>query len=89
MKPTARWCAALATVALAGVATPRARASEPDPLPPGIHLGRGGRYTQDICDHTLPAYCLSRRLLPADFDPGTFVPSANLGRGSGVRPASA
>jgi len=74
MKPTARWCAALVTVALAAALEPRADAAEPDPLPPGIHLGRAGRYTQDVCDHTLPAYCLSRRLLPVDFDPGTFVP---------------
>jgi hypothetical protein len=69
MSRSTRWWPALAALSLAGPFESPARASEPDPLPPGIHLGSSGRYTQDICDHSLPSYCLSRRLLPANFDP--------------------
>jgi hypothetical protein len=75
MNPSARWCVAVAAVTLAGAAEPQARASEPALLPPGIHLGSGGRYMQDVCDHSLPSYCLSHRLLPVDFDPAAIVPA--------------
>jgi hypothetical protein len=74
MKCVARWCAPLAVAGLATVYGAPARASEPGPLPAGIHLAPNGRYYQDVCDHTLPSYCLSRRLLPVDFDPQDVPP---------------
>jgi hypothetical protein len=74
MKHSARWCAALAIAALGTGYEGRARASDPAPLPAGIHLAPNGRYYQDVCDHSLPSYCLSRRLLPVDFDPQVARP---------------
>jgi MYXO-CTERM domain-containing protein len=74
MKCFQGWLATLAVASIVGVATldTPALASDPPPsedLPPGIHLGSSGRYTQDVCDRSLPSYCLSRRLLPEGFDP--------------------
>ena len=71
-----RWAAlALAPAAISGVRG--ADADEPPtvanvlPSPPrGVHLGHDGRYRQDLCDHSLPFFCLSERLLPEDWLPG-------------------
>ena len=56
-------------VAAAGATFDVPALASPPVLPPGIHLGSSGRYTQDVCDRTLPWYCLSRRLLPEGFEP--------------------
>lgn len=71
MKCIQAWLATLAVAGAGATFEASARASDPGPqaLPPGIHLGTSGRYTQDVCDHSLPSYCLSRRLLPEGFDP--------------------
>ncbi len=46
-------------------------------LPQGIHLGVDGRYFEDVCDHSKPFFCLTERVLPADFDPSTYVRGAH------------
>src|SRR5580700_5690561 len=69
MKLVAATWATLAVTAVTLSHDATARASEPDDLPAGIHLGSSGRYFQDVCDRRLPSYCLSRRLLPEGFDP--------------------
>ncbi|HEY3818884.1 MAG TPA: S8 family serine peptidase [Polyangiaceae bacterium] len=69
--------ALLATAAL-GV-TGSARADEPSrsTLPPGISVGRDGRYYQDVCDHSVAFHCLTKRLLPPTYRPldGPFAPA--------------
>ena len=101
LRPGARWTAVIAVAGL-GMSEARAHAAEPA-LPPGIHLGDNGRYYQDICDCSLPSFCLSRRLLPVDFDPqavreprkprplfgGQFCVPMQAGQGSSTPPAGA
>lgn len=58
---------AAATLSTAGTA----RAEDPsrDGLPHGISRGSDGRYYKDVCDHSLPFHCLSKRLLPETYRP--------------------
>ena len=55
-------------------------------LPHGIHLGRSGRYYQDVCDHDLAYYCLAKRLLPDTYHPGDPLPQKG-GGGTTTPPA--
>jgi MYXO-CTERM domain-containing protein len=61
------------------------------PLPHGVHLGNGGRYYQDVCDHSFAHYCLTQRMLPVSFEPSRFQPQAGsasfcqpMGSGEGL-----
>jgi hypothetical protein len=56
-------------------------------LPHGIHLGRNGRYYEDVCDHDETFYCLAKRLLPPSYRPGDPTPQKG-GGGTTTTPPS-
>jgi hypothetical protein len=61
-------------LALADVGASAPALARSQPLPLGIHLGRGGRYVQQVCDPAAPLHCLAERLLPESFHPGEYRP---------------
>ena len=72
---------AATTLSTAGTA----RAEEPsrNGLPHGISLGSNGRYYKDVCDHSRPFYCLSKRLLPETYRPLDGPPAGPFAGGGG------
>jgi hypothetical protein len=58
-----------------------------DGLPPGLHLTPGGRYYQDVCDHSLPRHCVAERLLPASFRVGQKVQPEDMPAPGALTPA--
>jgi hypothetical protein len=80
MQPARRLISCLAVVSVVLFAptqasaqgTHRAPAAAPRraSLPAGIHRTRTGRYTQDVCPHDQPFFCLAERLLPLGWKPG-------------------
>jgi MYXO-CTERM domain-containing protein len=63
--------------------TPRAGTS----LSHGIHLAASGRYLQDVCSHATDVFCLSERLLPADWVPGKPIPQTGSATPTGMTPS--
>jgi MYXO-CTERM domain-containing protein len=82
-----RWWAALAlapAVLLAdGVASAEPLTDGVLDLPHGIHLGRNGRYYEDVCDHAFAFPCQSRRLLPETYRPDVARPANGNAGGQG------
>jgi MYXO-CTERM domain-containing protein len=81
------WWAALAlapAILLAdGAASADPLTAEALDLPHGIHLGRNGRYYQDVCDHAYAFPCLAKRLLPETYAPPIHRPLAGNAGGTG------